>query len=112
MTLAQQVEKLSYDAQNKKLSSEKRIDALRELANYPPSQNALVAVARGLKDADAGIREAAIVGAQPYMIEHRWRLVSPLLSDDDAMVRITAAINLVRDYASLSSEQQQLLEAR
>ncbi|HHF3261504.1 hypothetical protein ND973_11370 [Vibrio diabolicus] len=109
MTLAQRVEKLSYDAQNKKLSSEKRIDALRELANYP-SQNALVAVARGLKDADAGIREAAIVGAQPYMIEHRWRLVSPLLSDDDAMVRITAAINLVRDYANLSSEQQQSLE--
>ncbi|MDK9734902.1 hypothetical protein KIN38_19450 [Vibrio sp. B511a] len=109
MTPAQRVEKLSYDAQNKKLSSEKRIDVLRELANYP-SQNALVAVARGLQDEDAGIREAAVVGAQPYMIEHRWRLISPLLSDDAAMVRITAAINLVRDYANLSSEQQQSLE--
>ena len=40
ITPTQQVEKLSYDAQNKKLSSEKRIDALRELANYP-SQNSL-----------------------------------------------------------------------
>ncbi|OXE24036.1 hypothetical protein CA163_37545, partial [Vibrio parahaemolyticus] len=59
------ISKLAYQAQDQKLPTEQRVQALRELGNYP-NQNALVAVARGLQDKDAAIREAAIVGAQPY----------------------------------------------
>lgn len=110
MTPQQLVAKWSYQAQDVKLPVEKRIEALRELTNYP-SQNALVAVARSLQDQDPAIREAAIVGAEPYTIEHRWRMIEPLLSDPEAMVRFTAATNLVRDFSNISSDQQQTLEA-
>ncbi|MGI9948676.1 tetratricopeptide repeat protein [Vibrio hyugaensis] len=109
MTPQQVVAKLSYQAQDVKQPTEKRIEALRNLANYP-SQNALVAVARSLQDKDPAIREAAIVAAEPYTIEHRWRMIEPLLSDSEAMVRITAATNLVRDFSNVSSEQQETLE--
>jgi tetratricopeptide (TPR) repeat protein len=109
MSPQQVVAKLSYQAQDIKQPVEQRIEALHELANYP-SQNALVAVARSLQDKDPAIREAAIVGAEPYTIDHRWRMIEPLLSDPEAMVRITAATNLVRDFSNVSSEQQQTLE--
>ncbi|AIV08683.1 tetratricopeptide repeat protein [Vibrio harveyi] len=110
MSPQQMVAKLSYQAQDIKQPVEKRIEALHELANYP-SQNALVAVARSLQDQDPAVREAAIVGAEPYTIEHRWRMIEPLLSDQETMVRITAATNLVRDFSNVSSEQKQTLEA-
>ncbi|MDN3683037.1 hypothetical protein QWZ04_22280 [Vibrio tapetis subsp. quintayensis] len=95
----------SYIAQDTNQSDSERIVALEALSTSP-SQNALVAVARGLKDPSARIREAAIVAAKPYQLEHRWRLVSPLLIDEDRIVRITAAANLVRDYSTLDEMQQ------
>ncbi|NOH81043.1 tetratricopeptide repeat protein [Vibrio sp. RE86] len=105
-----QPNQLAYHAQDVRLPVEERAAALKALSHYP-SQNALVAVARGLQDSDPIIRQAAAVGAEPYGIEHRWRMVSPLLSDSDAMVRITAATNLVRDYGNVSQEQKEQLEA-
>lgn len=105
----ERIKKLSYDAQNIKLPAEERADALRQLSRYP-NQNALIAVARALKDEDAIVREAAVVGAEPYKIEHRWKMVSPLLTDDVEQVRITAAMNLVRDYSTLEAKQQEMLE--
>ncbi|MGR5207577.1 tetratricopeptide repeat protein [Vibrio sp. PNB23_22_7] len=110
MSPQQVVAKLSYQAQDIKQPTENRIQALHELANYP-SQNALVAVARSLQDQDPAIRKAAVVGAEPYNIEHRWRMIEPLLSDSEPMVRITAATNLVRDFSNVSSKQQQALAA-
>ncbi|EGQ7966672.1 tetratricopeptide repeat protein [Vibrio vulnificus] len=104
------VSKLSYQAQDKSLPTELRVGALRNLANYP-SQNALVAVSRNLQESDPALREAAIVGAGPYNIAHRWRMVSPLLTDDTAMVRLAATVNLLRDYGNLSESQQQTLNA-
>ncbi|MFM2586778.1 tetratricopeptide repeat protein [Vibrio sp. TBV020] len=101
---------LAYRAQDTRLSATERATALKALSHYP-SQNALVAVARALKDGDPEIRQAAAIGAEPYGIEHRWRMVSPLLSDNEEMVRVTAATNLVRDYSNLSTEQREQLEA-
>ncbi|MEF1340405.1 HEAT repeat domain-containing protein, partial [Vibrio rotiferianus] len=98
MSPQQVIAKWSYQARDVKQPVEKRIEALHELAKYP-SQNALVAVVRSLQDQDPAVREAAIVGAEPYTIEHRWRMIEPLLSDPEAMVRITAATNLVRDFS-------------
>ncbi|GLT19820.1 hypothetical protein GCM10007938_36030 [Vibrio zhanjiangensis] len=109
VTPQQRVTRLSYQAQDIKQPQEKRIEALHELANYP-SQNALVAVVRSLQDNNTNIREAAIVGAAPYSIEHRWRIIEPLLNDSEAKVRIAAATNLVRDYSNLGPKQQEILQ--
>ncbi|WP_218752009.1 tetratricopeptide repeat protein [Vibrio parahaemolyticus] len=108
-TPQQVISTLAYQAQDQKLPTEQRVQALRELGNYP-NQNALVAVARGLQDKDAAIREAAIVGAQPYAIENRWRMVEPLLKDESSSVRIAAALNLVRDYSVLTEAQRPAIE--
>ncbi|MFA0490522.1 hypothetical protein AB4563_16335 [Vibrio splendidus] len=103
------IQQLSYMAQDQNQSIENRTGALQELASYP-SQNALVAVARGLKDQNPEVREASIIGSSPYQLEHRWALVSPLLSDTDSMVRHSATSNLVRDYNTLDKEQKAQIE--
>ncbi|MFA0310170.1 hypothetical protein BH581_00875 [Vibrio splendidus] len=103
------IQQLSYMAQDQNQSIENRTGALQELASYP-SQNALVAVARGLKDQNPEVREASIIGSSPYQLEHRWSLVSPLLSDTDSMVRHSATSNLVRDYNTLDQEQKAQIE--
>ncbi|WP_295902504.1 tetratricopeptide repeat protein [uncultured Vibrio sp.] len=97
---AERVSQLAYQAQDTRLSDEERASALRALGEQP-SQNGLVAVSRGLKDESPLIREAAIIGADPYPLEYRWRLVSPLLVDDVKMVRITAASALLKDLDNL-----------
>lgn len=107
---AQNPAQLAYNAQDTRLDDEQRAEALMALANYP-SQNALVAVARGLKDDSAQIRHGAVVGAEAYQIEHRWRMVSPLLIDEAESVRLRATINLVRDYSALTPEQQSAMAA-
>jgi len=103
------IQQLSYMAQDQNQSIENRTGALQELASYP-SQNALVAVARGLKDQNPEVREASIIGSSPYQLEHRWSLVSPLLNDTDSMVRHSATSNLVRDYNTLDQEQKAQIE--
>ncbi|MDN3702208.1 tetratricopeptide repeat protein [Vibrio artabrorum] len=103
------IQQLSYMAQDQNQSVENRTSALQALASYP-SQNALVAVARGLKDQNPEVREAAIIGSEPYQLEHRWALVSPLLSDTDSMVRHTATSNLIRDFNALDNDQKAQIE--
>ncbi len=103
------IQQLSYMAQDQNQSIENRTAALQELASYP-SQNALVAVARGLKDQNPEVREASIIGASPYQLEHRWALISPLLSDSDPMVRHSATSNLVLDYNTLGKDQKAQIE--
>lgn len=99
---------LAYNAQDTRLDDEERAMALMALASYP-SENALVAVARGLKDESAVIRHGAIVGSQVYPIEHRWRMVSPLLTDAEQIVRVRASANLVQDFNALSQSQREQL---
>ena len=103
-------QQLAYDAQNKNESTEKRAEALRQLARYP-NQNSLVAVARGLKDPEPMIREAAVIGSDLYQFKHRWQIVSPLLSDPELMVRMAATANLLREYSLMSAAQQAQIEA-
>ncbi|MEZ8631374.1 tetratricopeptide repeat protein [Vibrio lentus] len=103
------IQQLSYMAQDQNQSIENRTGALQELAKYP-SQNALVAVARGLKDQNPEVREAAVIGSEPYQLEHRWALVSPLLKDTETMVRHTATSNLIRDFNVLDDQQKAQIE--
>ncbi|OBT22692.1 hypothetical protein A9266_11480 [Vibrio tasmaniensis] len=103
------IQQLSYMAQDQNQSIENRTGALQELAKYP-SQNALVAVARGLKDQNPEVREAAVIGSEPYQLEHRWALVSPMLKDTDTMVRHTATSNLIRDFNVLDDQQKAQIE--
>ncbi|MEZ9411815.1 tetratricopeptide repeat protein [Vibrio lentus] len=103
------IQQLSYMAQDQNQSIENRTGASQELAKYP-SQNALVAVARGLKDQNPEVREAAVIGSEPYQLEHRWALVSPLLKDSDTMVRHTATSNLIRDFNVLDDQQKAQIE--
>ncbi|WKY59561.1 hypothetical protein Q5H80_18460 [Vibrio sp. SNU_ST1] len=104
------IQQLSYMAQDQNQSIENRTGALQALTNYP-SQNALVAVARGLKDPNPEVREAAVIGSAPYQLEHRWTLVSPLLKDNDTMVRHTATSNLVRDFNALNEQKKSQIES-
>lgn len=103
-------QQLAYTAQNKNESTEKRAEALRQLARYP-NQNSLVAVARGLKDPEPMIREAAVIGSDLYQFKHRWQIVSPLLTDSELNVRMAATANLLREYSLMSAAQQAQIEA-
>lgn len=103
-------QQLAYTAQNKNESVEKRAEALRKLARYP-NQNSLVAVARGLKDPEPMIREAAVIGSDLYQFKHRWQIVSPLLTDPELAVRMAATANLLREYSLMSAAQQAQIEA-
>lgn len=96
---------LSYQAQDVRLSVEERAEALRALGEQP-SQNGLVAVARALKDENPELREAAVIGAAPYQLEHRWTMLSPLLNDDIKSVRLSAAMSLVSGFSQLDDQQK------
>ncbi|USD64263.1 hypothetical protein [Vibrio sp. SCSIO 43136] len=102
---AQRVSQLSYTAQDKNATISERVTALNELANFP-SQNALVAVARGLSSEHKEIRLAAVEASTPYQLSYRWRLVSPLLADKDQDLRFAAAINLSKEFSKLDTPEQ------
>lgn len=104
-------ESMAYLAQNVSEPEQSRVQALRFLSQYP-NQNSLVAVARGLKDNSSIIREAAIEGAVPYPLEHRYRMVSPLLEDDVESVRIAATVHLLKDFEQLQMGQQAVLRTQ
>ncbi|MGF1736586.1 tetratricopeptide repeat protein [Photobacterium satsumensis] len=106
---AQQIQQWVMIAQDNRQDDEKRADALRQLARYP-NQNSLVAVARGLQDDNPLIREAAVVGAEPYQFAHRWRMLSPLIQDSEQNARLTATMNLIRNYGEMDTEQQALMD--
>jgi hypothetical protein len=89
---------LSYTAQNVNASVQERVAALHQLADYP-SQNALVAITRGVRAKQPEIRTAAIAAAMPYKLDYRWRLISPLLKDEVEEVRNAAAINFAKEFS-------------
>lgn len=101
---AAQIQQWAYNAQDISLPAMERADALRQLAAYP-NQNSLVAVARSLRDENALVRAAAVIAADPYQFAHRWRLLSPLLTDSSAEVRRAVTVNLARDYGAMDEGQ-------
>ncbi|MGR5120085.1 tetratricopeptide repeat protein [Vibrio astriarenae] len=101
---------LSYQAQDTRLSVDERAQALRSLGQYP-SQNGVVAVARALKDDNAQLREAAIIGAAPYQLPHRWKMLEPLLSDEVKSVRLSAVMSLLPDYTQLDTAQRNTISS-
>ncbi|NOI22901.1 HEAT repeat domain-containing protein [Vibrio mediterranei] len=106
---AQQIQRLSYTAQNQSENVQRRVDALHQLSQFP-NQNALVAVSRALKDSNSDIRQAAIVGAKPYQFEYRWKLVAPLLNDESSDVQLAALVSLIPDYTNMNEQQQKELD--
>ncbi|GAD88655.1 hypothetical protein VHA01S_008_00510 [Vibrio halioticoli NBRC 102217] len=99
-------EQLSYIAQDRNNPIATRIDALQQLAQHP-SQSALIAVARGLKDPSYEIRVASVSATEPYQFAHRWRLLAPLMNDLVVDVRMTVAHNLVVEYSEMNALQKQ-----
>ena len=67
-----------------------RASALSRLASSPDN-NAVVAVARSVKDSEPLKRQAAIEAAMPFDINQRWRLLNPLLDDEHLPIRAEAA---------------------
>ncbi|OBT13289.1 hypothetical protein A9264_14250 [Vibrio sp. UCD-FRSSP16_10] len=108
LAFAQQksAEQLSYIAQDKSNNKATRIEAFQQLATLP-SQSALIAVARGLKDPQHEIRLAAVEASTLYSFTHRWRLLSPLMSDLVFDVRGAVVENLVVDYPQMNAVQKQ-----
>lgn len=102
----QTAQQLSYIAQDKSNDRAERIDALEKLASLP-SQSALIAIARGLKDNHHDIREASVRASEPYQLTHRWRLLSPLMDDLVVDVRMAVAESLVVDYTEMNAVQRQ-----
>ncbi len=67
-----------------------RASALSRLA-ASPDNNAVVAIARSVKDSEPLKRQAAIEAAMPLDINQRWRLLNPLLDDEHLPIRTEAA---------------------
>ncbi len=101
--------KLSYTAQNVNEAGIVRALALERMADYP-SQNALIAVARGVKQPDELIRIGAISGAENFPPDVAWRVLAPLLEDDVLSVRIDAAASLSRFWRQWTPQQREQLK--
>ena len=67
-----------------------RASALSRLA-ASPDNNAVVAIARSVKDSEPLKRQAAIEAAMPFDINQRWRLLNSLLDDEHLPIRAEAA---------------------
>ncbi|GLS91162.1 hypothetical protein GCM10007916_22310 [Psychromonas marina] len=104
-------ESMAFVAQNSNESIENRVQALNFISQHP-NQNSLVAAARGLKDENAMIREAAIGAVAPYPLAHRYRMVSPLLAAEESSVRSAAIIHLLKDFEQLQMGQQANVRAQ
>jgi tetratricopeptide (TPR) repeat protein/formate-dependent nitrite reductase cytochrome c552 subunit len=84
---------LTKIAQDKKFPDIVRASALTRMTNTP-GNNAIVAIARAVKQTDPMQRLAAVSAAKPYNLADRWRLLSTLLSDPYKSVRVEAANSL------------------
>ncbi|WP_041523827.1 tetratricopeptide repeat protein [Gilvimarinus agarilyticus] len=72
-----------------------RASALHRMARTP-GQNAVVAIARAVRDGDPIKRQAAIEAASAYPTPDKWRMLSELLDDTHLPVRTQAARSLAR----------------
>ncbi|GEM81207.1 tetratricopeptide repeat protein [Vibrio superstes] len=99
----------AYIAQDQAQTVQNRISALESLRTAP-SQNALIAIARALKEDNEQIQEAAIIGSHGLAIEYRWKLVSPFLNSTSPSLTRAATYSLVRGYPQLNGEMRSELD--
>lgn len=100
---------LAYIAQDHTQSDIIRASALQRLANHP-NRNALIALARAVKNDNEMVRLGVVRGSTAYSFKDRWDLLSPLLKDSVYAVRTEAAGALVPYWKELSSQQRKALE--
>jgi tetratricopeptide (TPR) repeat protein len=84
---------LTKIAQDKKFPGIVRASALTRMVNTP-GNNAIVAIARAVKQNDPMQRLASVTAARPYNLADRWRMLSTLLNDPYKSVRVEAANSL------------------
>ncbi|GEA52257.1 hypothetical protein VIN01S_30610 [Vibrio inusitatus NBRC 102082] len=92
----------AYIAQDKAQTIQERVTALESLRTVP-SQNALIAIARSLKENNELIQQAAIIGSHGLAINYRWELVSPFLGSAKPLLSQAAAYSLVKGYPQLTT---------
>lgn len=85
-----------------------RASALARMANTS-NNNIMIAIARAVKNPNENIRLGAIAGAQSMANAQKWRLLSPLLTDEVLLIRASSAFALVSLWNNLTKEQQALL---
>ncbi len=85
-----------------------RASALTKMASIS-NTNTIIAIARAVKNSDENIRLGAIEGAQSMANSEKWRVLSPLLTDDVLVVRINTAFALASLWQNLSLPQQEQL---
>ena len=100
---------LSHIAQNKAHAPIIRASALARMINVK-DPNTLIAIARGVKNADENIRVGAIRGATHLALHEKWRILSPLLKDKVLSVRTETARVLVSEWQKLTTEQRNILK--
>jgi len=102
-------EHLSKIAQSQQYPEIIRASALSRMANYSDT-NTLIAIARNVKHSDSNIRRGAIDAAVNMKAAEKWRILSPLLTDNVLAVRSEAAMALVPLWSMLSTEQKNALQ--
>ena len=100
---------LSHIAQNEGHASIVRAGALERLAPFETT-NTLIAVARGVKNESEVIRLGAVNGAANIPLKERWRILSPLLTDEVLVVRAEAAKILMPLWSNYTVEQKKALK--
>lgn len=100
---------LSHIAQNYEHADIIRASALERMAGNT-DQNALIAIARAVRQDDEHIRVGAVRGAENLPEPDRWRLLSPLLKDPVLSVRTETVRVLASLWQQLSSEQKDQLK--
>ncbi|RHW76988.1 tetratricopeptide repeat protein [Colwellia sp. RSH04] len=100
---------LSKIAQTKSYPDIIRASALDRMSNKVDT-NSLIAIARAVKSEKSIIRLGAINGAIQLPTVERWRVLSPLLTDEVLAVRAEAASVLAPLWQELNSEQKSKLQ--
>ncbi|MGB0936255.1 MAG: tetratricopeptide repeat protein [Colwellia sp.] len=100
---------LSKIAQTTSYSDIIRASALDRMATKIDT-NSLIAIARAVKSDKSIIKLGAINGAIQLPVAERWRVLSPLLTDDVLAVRAEAASALAPLWNEYTKQQKALLE--
>ncbi|MDO3388480.1 multiheme c-type cytochrome [Gilvimarinus sp. SDUM040013] len=108
-------QELTKIAQNPQYPDIIRASALQRMAQTP-GRNAIVAIARAVRDDDPLKRQAAITAAAPYPMPDQWRMLNSLLDDPRLPVRVEAARALAQmlvqpPETSLLPEDKKRLES-
>lgn len=101
---------LSKIAQTKSYPAIIRASALDRMTNKVDT-NSLIAIARSVKSEKSIIRLGAINGAINFPAIERWRILSPLLTDEVLAVRTEAASALVPLWQELDNKQKSSLQS-